>query len=81
MPVWHASLAVLNFSGVVQLRNVWNKDRLRKIAKDLIADVGTGELFQKETETTIHMRRALSIEEVAGLDPAWLAIPAVDIAG
>ena len=58
-----------------------HKERLYKIGRGLLAELGTGETFEQRSQTTIHIRRSLSAEEIAGLDPAWLAIPAVDIAG
>lgn len=79
--MWHVSMAVLTISDIVPMRRVRHKDRLLKIGRDLLAGVGTGETFEKQTDTAIHVRRRLSESELAGLSPEWLAIPAVDMAG
>jgi hypothetical protein len=79
--VWHVSLAMVDSAGVVRLRQVTNKARLYEIGRGLLCGVGDGETFEQQSDTTIHIRRSLSAAEIAGLDPAWLAIPAIDIAG
>jgi hypothetical protein len=80
--VWHASIALLDKKGrPIQVKHVVNKKAGRSIGEGLLFGVGTGETYYKEGEIAIHVRRSLSEEEIAGLDPVWLAIPAVDMAG
>ena len=80
--MWHASIALLNQSlRPVLWRSVTNKQFAYAIGRKLLDGVGTGETYMKAGERVFHIRRALSDEEIAGLDPAWLAIPAIDIAG
>jgi len=41
--------------------------------------VGTGRIFEDCKAVAMHARRRLSDAEIAGLDPAWLAIEPVDM--
>ena len=50
----------------------------------LLEGVGAAPDYWKTTNEqapTLHLRRSLSTEEIAGLDPAWVALPAIDLAG
>jgi hypothetical protein len=81
--VWHASIGV--FDGAPR-RPVaaWSPKqwaRAIRLGQHLLRGRGTGEVYLKGGRWVVHVRRSLSPEEIAGLDPAWLAIPAVDIAG
>lgn len=67
-------------TGARPTRLLMNKKRPIWLARHLLEGVGTGEVFQKQDTLAFHIRRSLSPEEIAGLDPAWLAIPAIDTA-
>ena len=54
---------------------------MRDVVGRLLGGVGTGETKRMRSEAVLHARRKLSDLELAQLDPAWCAIPAVDIAG
>ena len=79
--MWHASVAVVRKSGVVETREVTGKEAkaagMLRLA--LIAGVGTGEVFKHTKQVAFHARRQCSPDELAGLSPEWLAIPAVDM--
>lgn len=79
--MWHASIAEMGNTAARPTRWVINKKRPVWLAHHLLEGVGTGELYEKQDELAFHTRRSLSPEEIAGLDPAWLAIPPVDMAG
>jgi len=80
--VARASIAVLNSSGRPRFaRHVLNKGLVYGLGVKLLDGVGAGETFMKYGEVAFHVRRSLSDQEIAGLDPAWLAIPPVDMAG
>lgn len=51
------------------------------LARSLIEGVGAGPLYEHRRSIAQHARRSLSASEIAGLDPAWLAIEPVDMAG
>lgn len=80
--MWHASVAKLNQSyRPVECRSVVNKGFAYALGTRLLNGVGVGQIYLKTGESAFHIRRSLSAEEIAGLSPEWLAIPAVDIAG
>lgn len=80
--MWHASAAVLNGSGMPVPVALW-KSSVRAVVREALAELlnGVGEEPSREDSprTAMHLRRSLTPEEIAGLDPAWLAIPAVDM--
>jgi hypothetical protein len=53
----------------------------RGMAVALLRGVGQGEDYWKDGPHALHLRRRLGDAEIAGLDPAWLALPAIDEAG
>lgn len=83
MPVWHASLSARTDSEILP----WDRYRLkaRAFARqhlfDLLWGVGEGDTRRDRSEHVLHARRKLNADELAMLDPAWLAIEPVDIAG
>ena len=80
--MWHASVAKLNQSWKpVFCRSIATKKLAYRIGESLLADVGIGETFMKQGEYAFHVRRSLSQEEIVLLPSAWLALPAVDMAG
>lgn len=50
----------------------------RRLAATMLHGVGTGESVEMLKPVCLHVRRALSAEEIATLTPEWLAIPARD---
>jgi hypothetical protein len=75
--VWHASVAVLGkHSGQWASSDV---RRVHHVAHQLLEGVGVGKWHEETNERAYHLRRRLSDDELARLDPAWLAIPAVDM--
>jgi hypothetical protein len=52
---------------------------LRRLGEELLAGAGVGAWIHHEKIVAVHVRRQLSPRELDGLDPAWLAIPAVDM--
>jgi len=50
----------------------------RRLAESILQGVGTGESVEVLKPVCLHVRRALSAEEMAYLTPEWLAIPARD---
>jgi hypothetical protein len=58
-----------------------NKKLAYAIGRKLLGGVGVEPIYEKQGEIAFHIRCSLSPEEISGLDPAWLAIPAVDMAG
>ena len=83
--MWHASVAIIGFIPPRVLPIHYQPARVLKPAKlvalDLIADVGEGETLRQRGPIALHARRKLSPAELATLDPAWCALPAIDIAG
>ena len=80
--MWHASVAAVRSSGPVPwaLLPPRARVRLREVAAALLRGVGTGpEIWQPKPSGVAHLRRSLSDAEIAGLDPAWVAIPPVDM--
>lgn len=56
----------------------WEKAQAWDLARSLLAGVGHGRNYSEDGKYAVHLRRRLSVEELAMLSPAWLAIPAVD---
>lgn len=81
--MWHASIAVIGNKQKrpVPARLVQNKKLPYALGRQLLEGVGMEPTYEKQGEWAFHIRRSLTAEEIAGLDPAWLAIPAVDMAG
>ena len=83
MPVWHASLSARTDFEMLP----WSRFRLkaRAYARDqlftLLWGVGEGDTRRERSAYVLHARRKLSARELALLDPAWCAIPPIDIAG
>jgi hypothetical protein len=50
----------------------------RRLTAAMLAGVGTGELVELVKPACLHVRRALSTEEIGSLSAEWLAIPARD---
>jgi hypothetical protein len=46
--------------------------------RELLSGVGTGEDHWQAGDAAYHLRRRLTDAELAWLDPAWLALPAID---
>lgn len=82
MPVWHASLALLDpRRGIPVPVSQWTvKDLSRARSKlgALLSGVGSGPDHWKGGRAAYHLRRRLSDAEIARLSPAWLALPAID---
>ena len=80
--MWHASAALLNPAGKASPVLLWSSAQratARQVLTLLLEGVGVGPLRDEGPRTTMHLRRVLSAEEIAGLDPAWLAIPPIDL--
>lgn len=80
--MWHVSAAVLNEKGQpITFALVQPKVRaaVRELLHELLAGVGEEPSRLESPRATMHLRRSLTPAEIAGLDPAWLAIPAVDM--
>jgi hypothetical protein len=59
----------------------WDRKTLAKArgrAEVLLEGVGTGPDHWTRGADAIHLRRRLSDAEIERLDPAWLALPAID---
>ncbi len=76
--MWHVSIAEHDGHGVMRTAAIRNKTALFTLGRKLLQGVGNGETFEKTGDLAIHVRRSLSDEEIAGLNPEWLAIPAID---
>jgi hypothetical protein len=84
VPVWHASIALLSKKGSPIPVSEWGREQQRKAAsklRNLLAGVGAGEDHWGSLDVSCHLRRRLSDRELARIDPAWMAIPAVDLSG
>ena len=81
--MWHASISVHDGGGQVP----WSRCGLasRAIVRDvvigLLSGAGTGATRRERSAVVLHARRRLSELELAALEPAWCALPAVGIAG
>jgi len=81
--VWNASIAVWRECVKVP----WGKCGLqarhavREAVIELLCGVGKGNTRRDRSDVVFHARRRMSDAEIALLDPAWCAIPAVDVAG
>jgi hypothetical protein len=81
--VWHASIALRDDAGPVRTSTV---DRRRRrlafaLAARLLDGVGVGDAVEQVKEHVFHVRRKVSPRELAAIDQAWLAVPAVDGGG
>lgn len=82
--MWHASVAVVDPSGVlVPTYELTPKQRRRAQEFSIELLSGVGELPDRRDRFPVayHLRRRLSDRELAQLDPGWCAIPAEDLAG
>lgn len=81
--MWHASIAVVWDYRLVPWERCGLKTRavVRDKVIGLFAGVGTGDTRRDRSAVVLHARRRLHDRELAQLDPAWCAIPAVAIAG
>jgi len=81
--VWHASISVWSDLAQVPWERCGLKTRgvVRDTVFGLIAGVGAGNTRRDRSSVVLHARRRMSDAEIALLDPAWCAIPAVDVAG
>lgn len=70
-----------NFGEVVPVSELDRNQRrrLRALGEKLLEGVGVGPWIHHEKELAVHVRRQVSPFELRGLDPEWLAIPAVDM--
>lgn len=81
--MWHASIGVRIGRSHALPVEAWPlavELRVWKYAQLLLRDVGAGPEYRKRGTIVVHLRRSLSATEIAALDPAWLAIPAIDMA-
>lgn len=87
MPVWHASVSVLDEERQpVPTAGLTDKQRRRaqRLAVELLAGVGREPDRRTLHPLAHHLRRRLTPAELASIarsDPAWLSIPAVDAGG
>jgi hypothetical protein len=80
--VWHASTALIGRDGTpIDLTRVSIEQMraMKRIALGMLDGVGGAPLVWTETRSTLHLRRPLTDAEIAGLDPAWVALPAIDM--
>ena len=80
--MWHASIAILDAFGYSIDTYRWPSDyrvRAQRIATELLEGVGQEPTRIDDGHIVIHVRRSITDAEIAGMDPAWLAIPAVDM--
>lgn len=89
MPVWHASIAVysrelrgfLNFLGAQSPKVIEN---VKSWALDMLDGVGAGTTWIHKGKMALHVRRALSDEELEQMvktNPGWCSIAPQDLAG
>lgn len=81
--MWHASIVVLRRGRPVPYTHLSLGQRrlARSVARSLLSGVGVEPSREDVRTNGFHLRRALSESEIAALDPAWVAIPAVDMGG
>ena len=80
--MWHASTALIGRDGMpIDLTRVSIEQMraMKRIALGMLDGVGGAPLVWTETRATLHLRRPLTDAEIAGLDPAWVALPAIDM--
>ena len=80
--MWHASVSFRRHNWVLVPTAEWTLRTMRRaeeIAERALRGVGAGASRWDTKKVALHFRRSLSDEEIAGLDPAWCAIPAVDM--
>jgi len=79
--VWHASVSRLSLTGKPKPAIRWNLDErcaVIEVAWRQLNGVGVEPSRIEVKGLAFHVRRSLSPEEIAGLSPEWLAIPAID---
>lgn len=54
---------------------------MQALGYELLVGVGRSLTRVDAARQVVHVRRPLTDEEIAELDPAWLALPAIDLAG
>ncbi|HSR79139.1 MAG TPA: hypothetical protein VLN57_21375 [Xanthobacteraceae bacterium] len=86
--MWHASIALRGHGGMLspflhpfERWRFKEREILKREVIALLSGVGVGVIRRDRGEDVLHARRRLSAAELAMLDPAWCALPAVDIAG
>lgn len=78
--MWHASIAHWKHNSMLPTGR-WGEGvfrAARRLAANALRGVGSGELVELVSARALHVRRALSAQEYAGLSAEWLAIPARD---
>ena len=78
--MWHASVARLVRDQLVPTDR-WGDGTKREAmyrANALLYGVGEGPSVELWSSACLHLRRALTADEIAMLTPEWLAIPARD---
>lgn len=82
--MWHASISLRDAGGnVVPVERMTRKERRMALdfARDLLAGVGAGRSVESAMTLIHQVRRAVSPEEYAKLDPAWRSLEPVDRGG
>jgi hypothetical protein len=80
-PVWHVSIARLGGNGSPISTHRWGEGvfrAARRLAAETLDGVGSGESIELVKPVCVHVRRSLTLAEVATLSAEWLAIPARD---
>ena len=81
--MWHASLSARTDFEILR----WDQWRLKARAycrnqvTNLLWGVGEGNTRRERSAIVMHARRKLSADEMTMLDPEWVALPPIDIAG
>ncbi len=81
--MWHASLSIQTGTGPL-VTEKWTRQQRNEAARQaarMLAGVGMEPSKAEVYPFSYQLRRALSDAEVAQLDPAWVAVPAVDEGG
>jgi hypothetical protein len=88
VPVWHVSISTWSNGGMLKpVRDLSLREVLRacSLGDALLIGVGDGRravAFTRDPPADcIHIQKPLTEKEIAILDPAWLALPAVDDLG
>lgn len=79
--MWHVSIALRGFDGrPVETARVVSQVRtdIKRLADRLLAGVGQGPDKFHRGRIAFHLRRSLTNDELARIDQAWLALPAID---
>lgn len=79
--MWHASVAVMDEGQPVPPLATTDAEARAAATQcaAMLAGVGMEPSRFEPKDIAFHLRRSLSDAEIARLDPAWLAIPAVDM--